>query len=210
MRKNTLLLFVLLSTVTTISAQVRFGVKGGLNFSREKYANTTEYSTNSHTFYAAGFLARLPIDKRLLLESGLYYSAEGTGEIIKSNSNPVTGVVRINRVNLPVLMQYRLPAGLFFQTGPQIGFLLKASGKYTTGDFEFTKSTNKLLFSWVGGAGFDLGKWLKGFEAEATYAPGLGKINKGTVNGGKLTGSTLSVKLVYLFVAKAAKRTGDQ
>lgn len=205
MKKRTVLLFTAVFLFVSLKAQFSFGLKAGLNSSKEDYSNTAVYSTGSHLFFAAGAYANYLIKKHIGFESGIYYSPEGTEESYKSGNSTVTGVVTIKRINIPLLVQYHTNPGIYFETGPQIGFMLSAGGDYTNGHYDFKKYTQPILTSWCIGAGYKLTKTVPGLGINAGYAKGLSRIDKGNVNAGKITGSTFSVKLFYGLQLKKKK-----
>lgn len=197
MKKRTVLLFTAVFLFVSLKAQFSFGLKAGLNSSKEDYSNTAVYSTASHRFFAAGAFANYLTKKHFGFESGIYYSPEGTEESYKSGNSTVTGVVTIKRINIPLLVQYHTNPGIYLETGPQIGFVTAAGGDYSTGQYDFKKYTQSTLTSWCVGAGYKLAKTVPGLGITASYAKGLSRIDKGTVNAGKITGSTFSIKLFY-------------
>ena len=202
MKKQIFLFFAVILSVTAVHAQFSFGPKAGVNISKEKYSNTAVYSTSSHTFFTGGAFANYLFKKHFATELGIYHSAEGTEEDYKSNGTPITGVVTIKRINIPLLIQYHTAAGFYLETGPQIGLMLSAKGDYTNGKFDFKKYTRSTLMSWCVGAGYQLSKTFSGLGINASYAAGLSRIDKGTVSAGKITGSTFSVRLFYAFKLK--------
>lgn len=205
MKKSIILFFTATVVIATAKAQFSFGPKAGLNISKEKYSNTAVYSTGSHNFLTAGAFANYRFKEHFAGETGIYYSAEGTEESYKSNNNTVTGVVTIKRINVPLLLQYHTAAGLYLETGPQIGFMLSAKGDYTNGQYDFKKYTQSTFMSWCIGAGYKMSKGVPGLGINASYAAGLSRIDKGTVSAGKITGSTFSIKLFYGIVLKKSK-----
>ncbi len=202
MQKAILLCAGLLLAAASVKSQLSFGPRAGLNISKENYSNTTVYSTSSHNFFTAGVFARYRTRQNFGAEISINYSPEGTAESYKSGSNTITGVVTIKRINIPLLAQYHTSPGVYFETGPQIGFVTQAYGDYTNGHYEFKSGTQPSLTSWVLGAGYTLTKTLPGLGIDACYAKGLSSIQKGTVNAGKITGSTFSIKLFYGFRLK--------
>lgn len=205
MKKRILLFFAATVVLTAAQSQFSFGPKAGLNISKEEYSNTAVYSTGSHSFFTAGAFANYLTKKHIAVESGIFYSAEGTEESYKSGNSTITGVVTIKRINIPLLLQYHTRPGVYFETGPQIGFMLSAGGDYTNGHYDFKKYTQPILTSWCVGAGYKLTKTVPGLGINAGYAKGLSRIDKGTVNAGKITGSTVSVKLFYGLQLKKKK-----
>jgi hypothetical protein len=205
MKQNLVLLFTAIFFLADVNAQFSFGPSAGLNISKENYSNTAVYSTGSHNFFTAGAFAAYLTKKNIAVEAGVFYSAEGTEESYKSGNSTVTGVVTIKRLNIPLLAQYHTNTGVFFETGPQIGFMLSAAGDYTTGHYDFKKYTQSTFTSWCVGAGYKFKTVVSGLGVKAGYAKGLSRIDKGTVNAGKITGSTFSIKLFYALQLKAKK-----
>lgn len=204
MKKIILLTVLSFCILTAANAQLRFGAKTGINIAGEKYSNTAVYSTSNHVFFTGGLMVRYQLKNKAGLESGLYFSPEGTEESYESGSSTVTGVVKITRINLPVLFQYKLSKEVYAETGPQIGFVASAKGKYTSGTYDFKEATKPSLMSWIIGAGFEPGQ-LKGLGINLSYAPGLQPINSKSVNGGKITSSVISLRLFYLLEGKMKK-----
>jgi hypothetical protein len=205
MKKQILLFFAVIFSVTESQAQFSFGPKAGVNISKEKYSNTAVYSTSSHAFFTGGAFVNYLFKKHFAAELGVYHSAEGTEEDYKSNGTPIHGVVTIKRINIPLLFQYHSTTGIYLETGPQIGLLLSAKGDYTNGQFDFKKYTRSSLMSWCFGAGYKLSKAVAGLGINASYAAGLSRIDKGNVSAGKITGSTFSIRLLYAFKLQKAK-----
>ena len=80
-----------------------------------------------------------------------------------------------------------------------------AFGDYTNGHYDFKKYTQSTLTSWCFGAGYKLKETIPGLGINVNYAKGLSRIDKGTVNAGKITGSTFSIKLFYALQLKKKK-----
>jgi hypothetical protein len=205
MKKRLFLLFSSMLVIAGAQSQISAGLKAGLNISKEKYSNSAVYSTGSHSFFAGGAYVNYLMKKHFALESGVYYSAEGTEESYQGTGTTVTGVVTITRINIPVLFQYHTTPGIYLETGPQIGFMVSAKGDYSTGKYDFKDYTQSTLFSWCIGAGYKFTKGVPGLGINAGYAAGLSKIDKGTVNAGKITGGTFSIKVFYGFELKKHK-----
>ncbi|MBI1781924.1 MAG: PorT family protein [Sphingobacteriales bacterium] len=206
MRKLLLTSFIILCFLHSQS-QVSLGLKAGVNFANEKLSNNI-YSSKSHAFFGGGVFGNFGLSKNFAIDLSLLHSGEGYKESYMSNGTEVTGVVTINRLNIPLLLQYKTRDGFFAETGPQAGFLLSAKGKYSNNPtaYDFKSNTNSLLFSWCIGAGYKLNKNIPGLGIEALYAPGLSKVNKGTANAGKITASNISVRLLYSFSVQQKKK----
>ena len=207
---------IILLTATVLSfvakAQFSFGPKAGVNIAKEKYGDTF-YSTTSHSFFCAGVFANYALKKQFAAQLELVYSGEGTNESYTSGPSNVTGVVTINRINIPLLFQYKTPVGVYFETGPQIGLLLSAKGEYkytnpnSTKNYDFKSNTQSALFSWCFGAGYQLNQLIPGLGINARYAAGLGNSNKGNVAANSIKSNVISIALFWAIPCSGKTKT---
>jgi hypothetical protein len=103
-------------------------------------------------------------------------------------------------INIPVLAKYSLPVGVFFETGPQIGFLMSAkvkAGGQSESDKDSFKSTD---FSWAIGAGYVIPDVNLGVDVR--YNLGLSKI----AEGGTSKNGVFQVGVFYLFGEGSSKK----
>jgi hypothetical protein len=186
-------LFFLVLTVgalATAKAQVQFGVKAGANFASVTNADGGKTLVNFH----GGALVNLPLVEHLSLQPEVVYSGQG----IKGDG----GKYKFNYINVPVLVQYKLPIGVFFETGPQVGFLTSAKAK-EDGDGGETVSvkdyTKSIDFSWAVGAGYLIPNVNLGFDAR--FNLGLTKIGKEVEGVNYFDGknAVFQVGVFYLF-----------
>ena len=174
-------------------AQFTFGPKVGVNIAKENYSSTY-YSTSPRLGLAAGIFTNYTFGKHFGIEAELIYSSEGTKE-----SSPISnGVVTENRINIPLLFQYKHSKGIYIEAGPQIGLLQSAKGKYTDGDFDYKANTQSNLLSWCVGAGYQLNQLVQGLGAGIRYAKGFTPVNKGNVNAKSITSSVFNISVFYV------------
>lgn len=183
MKKLALALSVLAFSFTGAKAQVQFGLKGGMNLST--LTNSTGGSTLIN--FNAGILVKARLDQVLSLQPEAYYSGQG----IKAPD----GKLSVNYINVPLLLTYTLPTGLFFQTGPQLGILLSAKAvadSVGSQDLkEFFKSTD---FNWAFGMGYLIPNVDFGFNLR--YNLGISSVGK---LGGTSKNSVFQIGIFYLF-----------
>lgn len=183
MKKLAFALTLFTAFVIGANAQVQFGVKAGANF-----ASITS-STGGKTLinFNAGALVKIPLNDVLSLQPEAVYSGQG----IKASD----GKIALKYINIPVLVTYTLPQGLFFQTGPQLGILMSAKAIPDEGDSEdlkdYFKSTD---FSWAFGAGYLIPDANFGFNVR--YNLGISSLGK---DGGSSKNSVFQVGIFYLF-----------
>ena len=147
MKKIILSLAIVAFATLGVSAQVNFGVKGGLNISTLR-GNDVQASKSLVGGYG-GFLANIPISTMFSLQPEVLYSLEGARE--EGVGNPKT---LLNYINIPVMLKYSDPSGFYGELGPQIGIL--ASAKFQE-DGESDVDIKKLLKSTNFSLGFGAG-----------------------------------------------------
>ena len=164
------LLFVLMAgSVTLAQAQIKYGVKGGVNVSN---AGGKDVEGNKATIgFHAGVFAEVPVTNEISVQPELVYSAQGAKY---KEAGESTSTVNMNYINLPVLAKYRAPAGFFGVTGPQAGFLVSATSKEGGAKQDVKDQFRKVDLSWVFGAGYASGN----VAADIRFNLGLSKLDK--------------------------------
>ncbi|MFN2458822.1 MAG: porin family protein, partial [Chitinophagaceae bacterium] len=150
-----------------------FGVKAGLNIANIKATgDDDENNGDARIAYHGGVFANIPFGM-LSFQPELVYSAEGTKDEFDGDNYKL----KLNYLNIPLMLQYNTAGGFYAETGPQIGFLLSAKTEVETSGDEVEedvkdqfKSTN---FSWGLGVGF---KMSSGMGIGARYNFGLSDI----------------------------------
>jgi len=134
MKKSMLVLYALLVSagVTAQTGKVKIGVKAGLNISRLT-SDENELESSDKTGFTAGLMAEIPLAKNFAIQPEVLYSQQGMkfsySDIDVQNSH-YNSTIRLNYLNIPVMLKYYVVKGLSVQAGPQIGILLKADNKY--------------------------------------------------------------------------------
>jgi len=191
--KKIFLLVAGIALFNAVSAQVKYGVKAGLNV-----ANMTGDAgdTKMKPGLQGGVFAKVGITDALSIQPEVVFSAQGSK--MKFNQEGISYDVKTNLsyINVPVLLQYNTPGGFFAETGPQFGFLMSAKGK-SDGEKEDIKDSFKSLdLGWSFGVGF-LTKSNVGVNAR--YNLGLGNIADNKEEGDfKVRNSVIQVGLFYV------------
>lgn len=128
--KKVLLLaaFALFAFTTAQSQEVRFGVKGGLNFASVGGDNVGYYwgggSFGNRTAFHIGGFAEIPLVGDFALQPEVLYSSEGAGFSVGLIS--VGSDLKLDYVRVPVLAKYNMPfvEGLSAELGPVFGVLV--------------------------------------------------------------------------------------
>jgi hypothetical protein len=186
-----LLLFLIIASLAKVSgAQIQFGLKGGINFANisQQGAPPTADKFKSITDFNAGLMASIPLCSHFSLQPEVVYSGQG--------GNLDERVLRLNYLNIPVLLKYLHPSGLFAETGPQIGFML--SGKELFDGKSYDDSENKVPeLSWAFGMGYQLPKINLGIDAR--YNLGLTEIYKRHETPETSKNNVFQLGLFYVF-----------
>jgi hypothetical protein len=186
--KRLLLLFAVAGSITAAKAQaphVEFGLKAGVNIATLKVEDVDEAYDNRTSLNAGGF-AHIHVTNRFAVQPELFFSAQGaeSGET----------QYEMNYLNLPVLAQYMFGNGIRLQTGPQIGYLMKANMEMGDEEMDVKDRFNKTDFSWVFGASY-LTKARIGIDAR--YNLGISNVNENS--DPKVKNRVFSVGLFYQF-----------
>lgn len=118
-KKITLLLFaIVLMAVAPVQAQVKLGVKGGLNITNMSLNSDIVSSSNRTGFFIG------PTLKFTLPVVGLGIDAAALYDQREAKSNDKT--IKTQNINVPINLRYIIGlgsiAGIYFAAGPQFGF----------------------------------------------------------------------------------------
>lgn len=183
------------SLITTAQAQIKLGIKGGVNFST---INSSDFGkVNMITGFHLGALASLPLIKNFTLQPELFYSAQGA----QSTEVGVTANLNLNYMNFPVLLKYNHPFGFFAETGPQVGSLLTAKLKFPEFNEDEKSGYKSTDWSWA----FGLGYFFKdlGIGIDARYNLGISNFIGQSYNGEAMN-EVFQLGVFCLFGLKAA------
>lgn len=138
---------VILATATGFSQEVKWGVKGGLNYSNLRGIETTitnedgesiKFSSKGQVGFHIGGFAEYQINDKLAIQPELLISTQGGGREFKTSGTDEFGdyyaVSLENKLNLtylqiPVMLKYQVADKLNIEFGPQIGFALSGKEK---------------------------------------------------------------------------------
>ena len=161
------LALILISGISfaTAHAQFQFGLKGGVNFANisDAWGNTssTQFNVNAGVFF------HMPVARRVAIQPELYYSGQGD-QFTGGNDH-------LNYLNLPILLKFSSRTGLYFETGPQFGFLVSANSTYQGVTTDIKSDIASGDFAWVFGLGFKIP--LSPVGIDLRYNAGLSNIN---------------------------------
>lgn len=191
MKKLFLLALTAAVFTTTTQAQIKFGVKAGLNLAT--LTGDIESAKIKTDFYG-GALVQVPVGKMFAVQPEVVYSGQGA----KSSFDGTDISYNLGYLNIPVLFRYNHPSGFFAATGPQIGFLLSGKGKMGSDHVDIKSSFKSTDFAWAFGIGYMIKPVNVGIEAR--FNQGLSNIAANSDQGsGTGHNQVIQIGLVYLF-----------
>ena len=156
-----------LVTIFTASAQYRFGVAAGANFSN---VIGDESSDNGIKLgLHAGLDMEAAINDRYAITAAVLYAVKGT----KSNEMDDLSVA-INYIEVPLAIKYQFKNGFGLWLGPYFGILTNAKLKYQDETEDVTSSFNDLDAGVKVGVGY---RMENGMGVYANYSMGLTNID---------------------------------
>ena len=183
MKKIILAILITACYISQINAQVKFGLKGGVNFDNYKLKNTPLTVENS-TGWQAGALLQLKVPGvGVAVQPELLYTVNKVNVDHASNG--------IHYFEIPINLQLGLNLVLlrpYLQAGPYFGYALKTEGDV------FKEKINK--FDWGIGLGGGLEIWKLQFDAR--YSWGLQNVTISATNF-EMKNNRFTVSLAYLF-----------
>jgi len=193
MKKFSLSLGLLIGIASAANAQeARFGIKAGANLA--SVTNNDNEGKKNLIGFAAGLMADFSFSDLISLHPEVLFSQKG----VKYTGGGSTAQVRINYVDVPLLLRVKAD-GLFFEAGPQVGFL--ASEKFEVNNTTISTSTDgtrKVDVGYIAGVGYQLPQ---GLELGVRYNGGISDLSDPSA-GEKTRNSVFQFQLGYLFGGK--------
>lgn len=138
---------------TTMWAQWSYGVKGGLNASKLKWE---AWDPKFKIGVQVGGFAAYHFSEGWSLQAELLYALQGCRfEVWESLDEDKKFMAKDNLhyLNIPVLARFQFASGLFFELGPQVGFLLGEFQKYKD-ERHRMEDTKPVDLALAGGVGY--------------------------------------------------------
>lgn len=173
-------------TVGSANAQeITFGVKGGLNVYTLDSNNNSDLGSKIGVNF--GVLGHTHLNELFALQPEIIYSQKGA----KSGDTSL----KLDYINVPVLVQYMFDNGFRMQAGPQLGFMMNAEAinNNSTVNLEENYKSVDLGLS-IGGSYLSS---TSGFGIDARYNHGLSDISENSASRSYNRGFELGV--FYLF-----------
>ena len=189
------IIFVAAFAIVAIStsAQVKFGLKGGVSFANAKRVDgNTSTTLNSIITPDIGLTIDFPGSKSFNIQSGLFYNGMG-GKMTIEN---IEASINIGFLSIPVLAKFELGSGFHGYAGPQLSFVLSAQSKADRLSLDFKDMIKATGVFGVFGLGFNVSQKVNIF---GEYVAGISNLAKVSENGGKTTTNAFSIGLGFKF-----------
>ena len=170
-----------------MNAQVKYGVKAGLNISTLN--GDVEGVKSLAGVYAGGF-AQIPLAAKFTFQPEVVYSTQG------AKQDGGDGKLNLGYINVPLMFKYAIAEKFNVEAGPQIGFLVSAKEKYNGHSDDIKDSVNSVDFSIGIGASYDI---TKNLSADARYNAGVSNIAKDSEDNNKVRNGVFQIGLGYKF-----------
>ena len=211
MKKLVVVLMMALLMISPANAQVRLGIKGGMNLSKLTFDKDVVSSNNRAGFFVGPiFYVDLPFLPGFGFDLAAIYDRKGTTmtAVIDDQKYEKKGYVQF--LDVPFDINYKISFtrgfGIFGSTGPQFSFNLKQDDFKTIVDQRANYKIKDSNFSWNVGFGMEI---IRHFRLGYNYNIALGDwaevkedltetVYQGLKND-KMKGSSHQVYLVYIF-----------
>jgi len=212
MKINKLLIIVVAFTMTTKSfAQVKYGIKAGLNLANMLEKDDDDTYSDDYLMkigFHLGGTAEIPISEKFSVQPGLLFSTKG----FKMKIDGIDGFyeamninVNLNYLEIPINAIYKIELGsskLCINAGPYLGYAL--SGIVSVDDdsesIDIGSSDDDDLKALD--YGFNIGAGIEINDAITIglqYGLGLGNLSIDTDNGYKLNNRVIGISVGYMF-----------
>jgi hypothetical protein len=206
--KKFFLTTVAILTISLCNAQVvKYGIKMGSCISSFSGLD----GGSSKIGYNIGGFAEIALSEKLVFQPELLYATVGALSENTIGSYVFTSKDKLNYINIPLILKYKVAEKFGLEFGPHVGFLL--SGEFissqsssliggTTYTAYTTSSTdmvgvNNLSYGLNLGAGYDL---TKNVNLDLRYSLGMSKIQKDVPAGANaLKNNVIWINLAYKF-----------
>lgn len=171
--KKIMLIVLIFAAANSFAQNYELGVKGGVNISNFTGTSWNNASAKSLVgFHVGGFLSLFLGDNFAIQPEVLFSSQGAKYQDATSNQN-----LKVNYINVPVMLKYRFNGGFYIEAGPQIGF--RESDLNTIGSVN--SHVNNTDFSVAGGLGYHSNI---GLGVGARYTAGVSKVGNFDASNG--------------------------
>jgi hypothetical protein len=195
--------FVIMLVICT-NAQVKFGIKGGVNFAKQKWTvSGASISFDSKVGFMAGVILESPFSESLFFQSGVLFSQKGMK--LNASSGGATSDIdlTLNYLDVPLNLIYKADAGnvkILLSGGPVLSYGISGKGTANgqSGDIKF--GSDEDFKSMDIGLGIGGGVEVSNFQIGLNYTFGLSNISN--TSGITMKNNVFTISAAILFGGK--------
>jgi hypothetical protein len=205
--KKIIIAIAILFGINSADAQVKYGLKAGLNVADLNVDEEGFPSTSPIANLHVGGFAEIKLNKKIAFQPELVYSAQGTtfdfpvddGE---GNQYNAEATFKLSYINVPLMLKYYPESKFYLEGGPQVGFLTAAKLKIKIdGIGSDTQDANEAFkgidFGFNFGAGYNISKHA---TINARYNLGISNIGESEPGeSATVLNRVFSISMGYIF-----------
>jgi Outer membrane protein beta-barrel domain len=183
--------FILLGGSPALAQGLGWGVKGGVNFAtqRSDQDQDDDVSIGYRIGIVGGAFFTWPMGDRFAFQPEVLYSEQGS----TVDELGVKAKTKVDYLQVPVLVRYRVSRSVFVTGGPSMGFKLRAKASAEFGDSSSQVDISEFVEDFdlgiaVGG-GMEFGR----YAVEGRYTFGLSNISADEDNEEKIRNRVISI-----------------
>lgn len=192
--KKIMFIVLFFGSTAAFAQHFELGVKGGVNISNFTGTNWQNASAKSLVGFHAGAFVSFFLGDNFAIQPEVLFSSQGAKYEDAANKQNL----KLNYINVPVMLKYRFNGGFYVEAGPQIGF--RESDLHNLGTVEgHAKNTD---LSIAGGIGYHSSM---GLGIGARYTAGLSKVGNFDASNGidpNFKNGVLQISLFYTLFNK--------
>lgn len=196
--KRILMIAAMAVLATSAFAQIKWGVKAGINISNVKGDDSSMDSRVGPLF---GGFAVVGINDKISFQPELLYSSEGATDEASNEGMNAEETLTLDYLNIPLLFKYSLGKGFNLLAGPQIGILLSAEDEIKYSYMGEGETTTDNIKEYLDGTNLSFnfgGAWQaqSGFGVDVRYNLGLSNIAE---EDGDMKTKGIQISAFYVF-----------
>jgi hypothetical protein len=147
MKKTVFVLGLLAGLSSAAQAQdVSLGLKAGASYA--SFVGSQAGSVSGLFGFQGGAFANIGMSRMIAIQPEVLYSQKGA-----KAKNATDVYTRLQYIDVPLALHVNAD-GLFFEAGPQVGFLLAADSKFGPVSTDVKSATNSVDFGYLAGLGY--------------------------------------------------------
>jgi hypothetical protein len=206
--KKLLVFSISILLVTLLNAQVKLGLKAGINIAKQKYSSGgMSITPDAKVGFAGGVILDAGISENFFFQPGLIFSQKGMKMSLSSYGVSGSATLTLNYLDVTLNLLYKIKTGdikILLSAGPLISFGLsgKGSANGEDSDIKFGSANDDDFKAMDFGLGIGGGIEFDQFQLGVNYTFGLSNIGPSSQSTGTevtVKNNVLSLTLAVLF-----------